>query len=82
MVADTPAHSQLPTELGVVHFGLASRTFFFKDPLHALEEENTKAVSSAIKFFSHTSCKLLCCTQGSQNFPGGAKEEKTLNSFG
>lgn len=50
MVADTPAHSQLPTEFGVVGVGPTWRGFL-KDPLPALEGKNTKAVSSAIKFF-------------------------------
>lgn len=34
-----------------MHFGLTSRVVFFRDLLHALEKENTKAISSAIKFF-------------------------------
>lgn len=80
MLADTPFHSQLPTELGVVDFGLASS--FFERPSSCIEAVKHKTCFKCYQVFSHTNGKLLCCTQGSQHFPEGAEEEKALNSFG
>lgn len=80
MVADPPAQSQLPTELGVVHFGLTSHVFFQRSSLCTGGRKH-ESCFKCYQIFSHTSCKLLCCTQGSQRFPEGAKE-RALNSFG
>lgn len=53
MVADTPAHSQLPTELGVVHFGLASRTGFFSKILFMHWRKKTRKLFQVLSNFFH-----------------------------
>lgn len=75
MVVDPPAHRQLPTELGVVHFGLTSHVIFFRDLLHAQEEENMKAISSAIKFFHVPVVNCFVVPKAVSGFQRGQKRK-------